>query len=155
MPVRRPHKQDFIRVHPAEDSRFLAALVELNDEREVYLVPPPFIPELGENQHFVATLYLYVNRQKVPALWPVKMPAPDGRQNLWHTSAAAAAEKAMNAWIQVVPASGAYQAYEAQVQLSEPEWPELSFKEILKIAFRDRIVDGANHLVIKRLRGLV
>jgi serine/threonine protein kinase len=54
---------------------------------------------------------LYVNRQKVPALWPVKLPAPDGRQNQWHTSAAEAAEMAMTSWIQVVPNMnlGAYQ----------------------------------------------
>jgi hypothetical protein len=157
VPIRRPHKQDFIRVHPGEDYRFPAALLEMHGDREIYLVPPPFISELGENQHYPAVLYLYVNRQKVPALWPVKLPAPDGRQNQWHTSAAEAAEMAMTSWIQVVPNMnlGAYQILQAQAQLSDPEWPDLPFNEILKIAFKDRIIDGPDHLVIKRLRGLI
>jgi hypothetical protein len=35
-----------------------------------------------------------------------------------------------------------------------PEWPDhLPFREMLKIAFRDRIVDGLDHPVLKRLRG--
>ena len=32
-------------------------------------------------------------------------------------------------------------------------WPELTFKEMLKIAFRDKLVDCDDHAVIKRLRG--
>ena len=46
VPVRKPHRQDFIRVHPAEDYRFPAALVELHDDRETYLVSRDFSPTL-------------------------------------------------------------------------------------------------------------
>jgi hypothetical protein len=68
-----------------------------------------------------------------------------------------AAEMAMTSWIQVVPNMnlGAYQILQAQAQLSDPEWPDLPFNEILEIAFKDRIIDGPDHLVIKRLRGLI
>jgi hypothetical protein len=115
VPVRKPHKQEFIRVHPAESYRLNAALVELHDERETYLVLPRLISELREGEYFVATLYLCVNRQKVLSVWPVKMPNPDGRQSAWHTSAADAAERAMKTWIRVVSnmGLGAYEAYEA------------------------------------------
>jgi hypothetical protein len=33
-------------------------------------------------------------------------------------------------------------------------WPEKSLSELLKLAFRDRIIDSAEHPVVKRLRGL-
>jgi hypothetical protein len=32
-------------------------------------------------------------------------------------------------------------------------WPDISFQEILQIAFRDRIVDRADHPLVQRLRG--
>jgi hypothetical protein len=45
--------------------------------------------------------------------------------------------------------------FEASGDLPEPVWPEISFEEILKIAFRDRIVDRADHPLVQRLRGVV
>ena len=50
---------------------------------------------------------------------------------------------------------GAYEVFEATGDLPEPEWPDLPFPEILKIAFRDRIVDRADHPLVQRLRGQV
>ena len=37
----------------------------------------------------------------------------------------------------------------------EPVWPDISFEEILKIAFRDRYVDDVDHPLLQKLRGLV
>jgi hypothetical protein len=157
VPVRKPHRQDFVRVHPAPEYRLNTALIELHDEREVYLVPKPLVPELGEAEFFAATLYLCINRQKVVSVWPVKLPTPDGRKQAWHLSAAEAAERAMTTWIKLAAdmSLGAYQIFEALSVFGEPEWPSLSFSEILRIAFKGRIVDTPEHLVIQRLRGLV
>ena len=47
---------------------------------------------------------------------------------------------------------GAYEVVEASTK-SEPEWPDVTFNELLRIAFRDRLVDRLDHPVIKRLRG--
>jgi hypothetical protein len=38
--------------------------------------------------------------------------------------------------------------------LSEPEWPELKFWDLIKIAFKDYLITDLNHQVVKRLRGL-
>jgi hypothetical protein len=43
---------------------------------------------------------------------------------------------------------------EAQGTIAEPVWPEHSFQQLVKIAFRDRIVDRVDHPLIKKLRGL-
>jgi len=37
----------------------------------------------------------------------------------------------------------------------DPVWPDFSFQEILKIAFRDRLVDRADHPLVQRLQGVV
>jgi hypothetical protein len=38
--------------------------------------------------------------------------------------------------------------------MADPKWPELSFQELLRIAYRDRMVTKIDHPVVKRLRGL-
>jgi hypothetical protein len=48
-----------------------------------------------------------------------------------------------------------YEIYQAEAQLKDPEWPELPFFELLKIAFKGRIVANEDHPVIKRLRGAI
>ena len=41
IPVRKPNKQDWLRVHSAEDHRLAVALITLKEDRETYLVTPP------------------------------------------------------------------------------------------------------------------
>jgi hypothetical protein len=67
-----------------------------------------------------------------------------------------AAEMAMRVWTRVRAnmSLGAYESAEATGRLSEPEWP-FPFPEILKVGFRDRIVDRTDHPVLQRRLGLV
>ena len=51
IPVKKPHKQHFIRVHPSPEYRQLAAIVELDEDRENYLVLPALVKELGESEY--------------------------------------------------------------------------------------------------------
>jgi hypothetical protein len=154
IPVRKPGPQDWVRVHPAEDYRLSVALIVLKDDRESYLVLPSMASELvGEwTPH---TLYTVINRQGVLSIWAARLPGSDGRQNEWWRSAQEAAELAMTKWVRMKSdmALGAYQLYEAASSIPEPEWPDLPFMEMLRIAFRDRLVDHADHPVLKRLRG--
>jgi hypothetical protein len=154
VPVRKPNNQDFVRVHPDEAYRLTAAIIELKDDREVYLVLPHVAHQLpGECSPVV--LYTAINRQGATFLWPVKLPRPDGKVNEWHRSAAEAAARAMKYWLRVKAdmALGAYAMFEASSTIPEPIWPTATLKELLKIGFRDRLVDGLGHPVIKRLRG--
>jgi hypothetical protein len=155
VPVRRPNKQDFVRVHPDPDHRLLAILVELREEREIYLVLPALALEIEESLRSLYTLHLAINRQQVIFLWPVKLPRPDGRQSEWHLSGIAAAEKAMKNWIRVAANMqlGAYEVFLADNQSAVPEWPEMSFYDLLRIAFKNRVVDKPDHPLIRKLRG--
>jgi hypothetical protein len=155
LPIRKPNKQDFVRVHPGEAYRMTAALIELSEDRETYILTPGFTHQLAENEYFIATLYLCINRQKVLSFWPVKLPGPDGRQMNWHTSAADGVEKAMKKWIRLTAnmSLGAYEIAEAAGNLPDPEWPEQSMRELLAIAFKGRIIDGVDHPVMKKLNG--
>ena len=48
---------------------------------------------------------------------------------------------------------GAYEIFQAESAIPDPTWPELTFQEITRIAFKDRLIAGPDHPVIKRLRG--
>jgi hypothetical protein len=155
VPVRKPNKQDFVRVHPDLAYRLSpAAIIEKKEDRETYLVTPAIANELP-GEFVQATIYTAINRQGVVQLWPVKLPGPDGKYNEWHRSAAEAAEKAMGHWVRVAAnmSLGAYEILQATGDLPEPKWPALSFKEILNTAFRGYIVDSLDHPLVKRLRG--
>jgi hypothetical protein len=38
--------------------------------------------------------------------------------------------------------------------MGDPDWPEHSFSDLLRIAFAEHLIDRVEHPVIKRLRGL-
>jgi hypothetical protein len=154
VPVRKPNNQDFVRVHPDQEYRLDTAIIELKDDRESYLVLPSVVPQLA-GEYAPVTLYTGINRQGVVFLWPVKLPTPDGKVNEWHRSAREAAERAMTCWLRVKAdmALGAYAMFEASSTIPDPVWPVESFKELLKIGFRNRLVDEMGHPVLKRLRG--
>lgn len=91
VPVRKPKRQDFVRVHP--DAAYRATgvgIIELRDEQETYLVSRAVAGDL-EREFTLVTLFLAINRQGVLFLWPVKLPGHDGKHNEWHRSAGEAA----------------------------------------------------------------
>lgn len=156
VPVRRPHPQEFVRVHPSPEYRCDFAMVELKEDREDFLVRPEVLHELaGETVH--KTLFTAISRQGVTFLWPVRLPDPDDRRrNEWTRSSREAAELAMGKWIRVKANMhlGAYEMAEATGLMADPVWPELGFQELLRIAFRDRMIASVDHPVVQRLRGL-
>lgn len=156
VPVRRPHPQDFVRVHADPEYRATLALIELKDDREIYLLPPDIARQVP-GEYVMAMVFTAINRQGVAFLWPVKLPAPDGRVVEWHRSAQEGAELAMQKWVRLKAnmALGAYEIFESQGVIPDPEWPEQPFQELLRIAFKERLVTSLDHAVIKRLRGHV
>jgi hypothetical protein len=86
----------------------------------------------------------------------VPLPGPDGRRNGWHDSAHAAAELATKQWTRIKAhnSAGQYVTSVAVAKIPEPEWPDLSFSELLRLAFKDALIDTINHPVVQRLRGL-
>ena len=154
VPVRKPAREWFIRVHPHPDYRLQTALLELKEAGETYLVSQDLWSELaGESTLSPRTLFTAVNRQGVLFLWPVRLPGADGRHDAWSKSALEAAEMAQTKWVrlQADMSLGAYSVYYADYP--DPEWPELSFRELLRIGFKDRLIQTRDHSVLRQLRG--
>lgn len=152
VPVRKPHKEEFFRVHP---EHFLGCYaVELKAERDTYFVLPGLAPVLAD---FVEPVRLRfcVSRQGVVFLWPVKMPKDDRRADSWRSSAAEAATLAETRWVRISADMhlGAYQPFVATGDFGEPKWPQEAWPEVAKIALKGRRIDSEEHPVIQQLLG--
>jgi hypothetical protein len=154
VPVRKPAKEWFIRTNPS--LRIETAVLELKEDRETYLVAPALWPELASESTFgPRALFAAMNRQAVLFVWPVRLPGPDGKIDDWNRSALEAASLAERRWVRVASnmALGAYDVFEAAADWPEPDWPGLSLSEILRVAFKGRVIDSLDHPTLKRLRG--
>ena len=157
VPVRKPNKTNFIRVRPGEDYRMDIGMVEMKEERETFLVTPAMMSEPGIYELVVpARLVTYITRQGVLALWPLKL-EKDGKLNPWHESALKAAQLAEEKWVSVRAdmSLGAYQIFLATAELPEPEWPEHTFSELVRLGFKGLIVDAPDHPLIQQLTGAI
>jgi hypothetical protein len=154
VPVQKPKKQTFFRVNSSEQYRITVLLLELKDEREVYLVDPGLGSVLAA-ETVAAQLFLCIDRSGNLFWWAVKLPGPDGRTNEWVSSARRIAQLAMTRWVRMQSniSSGCYEALVAPGEFPEPQWPEVKLQELLEAAFRDRFIRDLAHPVLKKLRG--
>jgi hypothetical protein len=152
IPVARPHRHLWIRVHP--EWQLEAAIFEDKTDRATYLIDPSCLSLLiGEVVGKV--LYVYMDRQSRDLrIWPIRLPGEDGKLDNWSKSALAAAQIAKNKWIRLASnqSLGAYDVFESKTSADDvPIWPEITFKEVLEIAFTDYYINTSEHPVIKRL----
>jgi len=154
VPVRKPDHQDFIRVHPGEDWRLLTKILELKRKGETFLVDRELWEQL-QKELISKVLFTVINRQGDISLWPIRLPGEDGRLDTWNRSALEAANMAESHWIRVTAnmSLGAYEVQQAPADLQEPQWPEVTFGEIVDVAFKDRFIHSLDHPVLRRLRG--
>ena len=119
------------------------------------------VPELANgalrDQVTGVTLFTTQNTQRVTYLWPVPLPK-EGRSNSWTDSARELAAKAMGETIQIKanhhPKAARYDAVVPIGTPPEPEWPDLSFRELLRLAFGDHVIDSLEHPIARRLLGI-
>jgi hypothetical protein len=155
VPVRRPSSQEFFRVHPDEAWRLDTALIEIKADREIYLVDPDIWP-LFPNECKPRTLYTTIDRRSVVTLWPVRLPDENGRLDEWNRSAHEGAQLATEKWVRLSAdmALGAYRIDIAVGEFPQPVWPsDVTFADLLRIAFKRKMIEDLDHPVLRRLRG--
>lgn len=156
VPVSRPPQQQFFQVHPDPEWRAPLPLIKLKEQDETYLVGPGLYADLAseiERKLVVAC----VTRSGGAYLWPIKLPDLDGSHNPWHASAMAIVQEHAGKWIRVTANRelGGYDVLIAEARdLPEPVWPECGLEGLVETAFKGKIIDTADHIVIRKLRGL-
>ena len=156
VPVKKPAREWFVQVHPSDEYRLQTRVLELKEEREIYLIAQQLWPELAtEATCSPRALYTAINRQGVLFIWPIRLPGPDGKVDDWSRSALEAAALAKSKWVRLKANTslGAYDVWEAEGSLPGPEWPEVPFPDLLRTAFRDHYIGSPDHPVLRKLRG--
>ena len=156
IPVRKPGRQDFFRVHPSADYYIETVVLEHKQENEIYLIDRGLWSELP-GEIVPKALFTMINRQNILSIWPVRLPGADGRLDSWNQSALEAAELAKKQWIRMASNRDlrAYEVFKATAELPDPVWPELTFEEMLKIAFKDKFIRDFDHPILCQLKGEV
>ena len=152
IPVKKPSKEWFFRVNPELSIDCL--VLELKEDGEVFLIAPRLQDDLtGEKCAVYRRLQIAVNRQGTVFLWAIRLPN-DGRRDAWATTSLDAATMAVTRWVrlQADMSLGGYQIDVAKIDI-EPNWPKQPFNELLRIAFKNAVIDDLDHPVLKKLRG--
>ena len=154
VPVRKPAKECFFRVH--SEHHLDTVVLELKEEGEILIIVPDLLPHLvGEQCVVHRRLQLAITRQGVPFIWPLRHPK-EGKRDSWAISAMDAANTAVRQWVRIQAnmSLGAYEITTAKIE-SEPVWPTQSFSELLRIAFKGLVVESLDHPSLRQLRGEV
>jgi hypothetical protein len=158
VPVRRPSLEEWFRVNPSPDYTLDTLVMELKETQESYLVSRTLRDELAtEPTVSPRRLHVALNRNGTVFLWPLRLPPAEGRQDRWSESALVAAEAAKTSWVrlQADMGLGAYVFFTPQAELPPAPWPDVTFAQLLKLAFRNSFIETTEHLVLRRLRGEV
>lgn len=153
--VNKAAKQQFVRTRTGDGWRTECAVVHLAGEDRPYIVDPSVAHLVAHDMKHVQ-LRLGIDRQGNLFLWPVPLPPAEGAENPWNQSQRQVADLAEKRWVRMMSnnAIGAYEALEAGAEIPEPTWPELTFADILEIAFgHGNVIDDRDHPALRKLRG--
>jgi len=157
--VGRPGANTFFRAHPswALDD---AAVIRDKDgtDRAFYYVVPAMKkhPKLEPRLRLVTLAVVITWPADVVMVWPV--PVVGDRDFKPWKSARAAYEHSLEHWTQMAWDEGQsdYTVEGAEGIDHAPTWPaDLTFEQILKLAFDGRVIDNEDHPYVRQLRGLV
>ena len=156
IPVSKPGKMEWVQLLDHPDFLLLgAAFLDLQDGGRLYLVVPEIAAQLTDDVKLVK-LAPGLTRQDKLFLWPCPLIPSGETPNPWHTSHNDAFNAAKNGWIRMKSnrACGFYDIIEPEKIMPEPDWPDMSFADMLQIAFNDdHIVDRDDHPALRRLKG--
>ena len=158
VPVRKPKRTEFVRVHPSSDYMVPCMLVMERDtgsDTETYLVTPP-VQHLVSEELRQVRLYTAITKRGTVFLWPIKLPGDDNdRIRRISDTAIQCAEQAKTLWVKVHwdRDLGGYGMQRAKGDLGEPQWPDKSMRDLLELGFRNYLVDRPDHPVIREFAG--
>lgn len=158
VPVRRPGRNEFFRVHPDSEMTVDWYVLERDGDmdREVYWVTEEFRGDLLEELKLVR-IFTCINKRGTVFLWPARLPASDNRLGRrWHETGLEVAECAKTLWVKMQGKRdlGAYELFRAKGDLGEPQWPDKPLSDLLRLAFKgDLLIDSVDHPVLRELAG--
>jgi hypothetical protein len=157
VPYRKPSKEAFFRVHTDPAYRCTGGVIELKEgDTESYWIDPSLWPHLADEPTFGRRLVVTaVTRQGLTFLWGLRLPGGDGRTPDWVAIPLEAARAAEGRWAKLYwdQSQCRHRIKVSDHITDEPQWPTHAFPELLRLAFKDRVVASLDHPLLQRLRG--
>jgi hypothetical protein len=127
-------------------------------DRTVYWVAPDLRVALKDHLRKVR-LFTCIDKRSNVFLWPAKLPTADGSASArsWYLSGLRAAEEAKRLWVKIIgnKSIGAYDVIVARGDLGDPQWPDHGFKDLIGLAFSDKLIDSMEHAVVREIDGVI
>jgi len=155
VPVRKPRKQEWVRVRPGDDWRLCTVVLEDEIGGEVYILAP-HLHDLLIDEGRAVWLFTAITKQGDLFLWKAVAPTPDGRSCDWHDTMLQAATLAEDKWVRVTAnmAAGMYDVAVPVAEFDQPTWPDYEFSTLLEKAFGEKhYIEDTDHPFLQRLRG--
>ncbi len=149
--INKPRRDEWVTVRSGKEWQLAIYVIEDTQDMdsEIYIVHNDLANgELADDARY-AILHLAVSSTGRLFWWHIKMST--SRRNHWAESALKTVEVAQKKWIRVIAANEGYEIREAKAQMPEPQWPDMSRDETIRLAFEDRIIDTMEHPIAKRL----
>jgi hypothetical protein len=148
----KPTKGHFFTVRPETGKpykdRAFYFLLQM-EGRDPYLVAPKIAEQKKEEDTIRPVLIVrYVTMAGEEGLWPLKLNPPDGKSNNWKTSALNILELAESGkWVRIASSKKHYRPQVSKKTFKEvpPKFTDRTFKDLIDIAFKDRIVKTLDH----------
>ena len=161
IPVRKPMREKFFRVHPDKEYSIALQILEIKGDSDLkgeYVVPPPKDENLDqffrENRAMIKKkmIVLCEDIDGKHFLWPV---APLSSDNNWHKTARKASNEAKSKWTRSIPnlSKGCNDIILAKNITKKPNWPKENFDQILNASFEGKTLDCMEHDVVQCLKG--
>ena len=163
----RPPKGMFFTVMPETtpqwQNRGFYWILEIPNRDPYFVIPAVAKKKAGEDVLRPVLLVRYVTMAGDEGLWPIKLNPPDGRANMWNSSARDIMEIAANGvpatgdkparpgplWVRLVSGNGHYDHIISSITMEEtpPQFSDRTFVELVSAVSEGRIVDSLDHEV--------
>jgi hypothetical protein len=157
--LRKPSAHEFVRTHPDDGYGAVFPIFEHRPDgnsKDLYLVMPDVEGYILSGVH-PYRLQTAITRKGDLILWPLRLPEEDGRKPcVWHITALEIADRARDHWMRMSSnmGTGSYEAWQADGEIPDPDWPNLTYDQILKLAFKDGgLIDTPDHPIIAQVLG--
>jgi hypothetical protein len=153
----RPPKHSFFRAH-SEKGKYTLELRVVRDENDFgkeYIVAPNMDGHLWNKSYRVAVA-LCITMQGMLFMMTVRLADENsGRMDSFNESLLPIVEEARTQWVTLTTIGKTYVSDAPRDKFPDPEWPEITMIEALKIAFRGRVIESLEHPLAKRLLGIM
>jgi hypothetical protein len=150
--IGKPGPQTFFRVRPDEQAIYPVFEKKQDFKSEFFIVDTKAVPELA-SEVAPRLIVPVITRDGNLFVWPLRMGTPEKEADLAARSAYAAMQKAKSSWVRLKWKGREFECSVAKGDLPEPEWPDITFDEMLDLAFAGQVIDSANHPVVRALNG--